>query len=334
MGADAQGRPFLHSTSKPLIVLQDLAKDFGRKTAVNKISMSIASGEIFGFLGPNGAGKTTTIRILCGLSKPSGGSASIGGLDVWKDRFRIRSKFGYVSQRFSLYTDLTVGENLRFFAGAYRVPRDRFEQQVSRMLKEMDLEAYADTRAGKLSGGYKQLLAIACALVHEPALLFLDEPTAGLDPVHRQQIWDLLYTVTQSGTTVFVTTHYMDEAERCSEVGFIQSGRLVAKDKPHYLKKRLGGDMLEVHVEPAMSAVLELRKYPGILGVDLRSGRLRIHAENPQALLKQWQQHWPFQRLKLLGSAWVEPDMEDVFYACVQGYDLKRQTQATGAAAI
>jgi ABC-2 type transport system ATP-binding protein len=329
-----RGDLFLHSTPKPLIVLKDLAKDFGRKAAVDKISMSIGAGEIFGFLGPNGAGKTTTIRILCGLSKPTGGRASIDGLDAWKDRFRIRSKFGYVSQRFSLYTDLTVCENLRFFAGAYRVSKDRFEQQVSRMLEEMDLEAHIHTRAGKLSGGYKQLLAIACALVHEPALLFLDEPTAGLDPVHRQRIWDLLYTVTQSGTTVFVTTHYMDEAERCSEVGFIQSGRLVAKGKPHQLKERLGGDMLEVHVEPAMSAVLELRKYPGILGVDLRSGRLRIHAQDPQALLKQWRQHWPFQGLKWLGSGWVEPDMEDVFYACVQGYSLRRQARANEAAAI
>jgi ABC-2 type transport system ATP-binding protein len=295
--------------------------------------MEIGVGEIFGFLGPNGAGKTTTIRMLCGLSKPTGGSASIDGLDVWKDRFRIRSKFGYVSQKFSLYADLTVCENLRFFAGAYRVPKDRLGQQVARMLREMDLLGYTHTRAGKLSGGYKQLLAVACALVHEPELLFLDEPTAGLDPVHRQQIWDLLYRVTQSGKTVFVTTHYMDEAERCSEVGFIQNGRLVAKGKPHHLKKRLGGDMLEVHVEPAMSAVLELRKYQGILGVDLRSGRLRIHAEDPQALLKQWQQHWPFEGLKWLGYAWAEPDMEDVFYACVQGYDLKRHTQAQGAAA-
>jgi ABC-2 type transport system ATP-binding protein len=317
---------------EPLIVLKDLVKNFGPKTVVNKISMSISAGEIFGFLGPNGAGKTTTIRMLCGLSKPTGGRASIDGLDVWKDRFRIRSKFGYVSQRFSLYTDLTVCENLRFFAGVYRVPKDRFEQQVSRILQEMDLEASTQTRAGKLSGGYKQLLAIACALVHEPALLFLDEPTAGLDPVHRQQIWDLLYTITQSGTTVFVTTHYMDEAERCSEVGFIQNGHLVAKGRPHHLKKRLGGDMLEVHVEPAMSGVLELRKYPGIAGVDLRSGRLRIHAEDPHTLLKRWHQHWPFQGLKWLGYAWVEPDMEDVFYACVQGYDLKRQTQPNGAA--
>ena len=285
--------------------------------------MSIGAGEVFGFLGANGAGKTTTIRMLCGLTKPAGGTASIDGLDVWRDRFRIRSKFGYVSQRFSLYTDLTVRENLRFFAGAYR--QDHVNDRVARMVKEMDLEPYRDTRAGKLSGGYKQLLSMACALIHEPALLFLDEPTAGLDPVHRQAIWDFLYEVTQSGTTIFVTTHYMDEAERCTDVGFVQRGKLVAKGSPRELKQGLGGDLLEVHVEPAMPAVLELRKYPGIVGVDLRSGRLRLHAKDPHGLVEQWHRSWPFPELKWLGYSWVEPDMEDVFNAYAQGQHVENE---------
>src|ERR1700749_3833539 len=247
-----------------LIVLKNLSKRFGKKKAVNRISMSIPPGEIFGFLGANGAGKTTTIRMLCGLTKPTAGRATIDGLDVWRDRFRIRSKFGYVSQRFSLYGDLTVRENLRFFAGAYR--QDHINEKVERMVKEMDLEPYRDSRAGKLSGGYRQLLSMACALIHEPALLFLDEPNAGLDPGHRQPIWDFLYQVTQSGTTIFVTTHYMDEAERCTDVGFVQHGRLVAKGSPRQLKQALGGDLLQLHVEPAMPAVLELRKVPSISG--------------------------------------------------------------------
>jgi ABC-type multidrug transport system ATPase subunit/ABC-type multidrug transport system permease subunit len=310
----------------PLIILDSLAKKFGHTTAVDKISMSIGTGEIFGFLGANGAGKTTTIRMLCGLTRPTSGSASIDGLDVWKDRFRIRSKFGYVSQRFSLYPDLTVCENLGFFAGAYRVPKDRFEERVSRMLTEMDLERYTQAKAGRLSGGYKQLLSMACALIHEPELLFLDEPTAGLDPANRQRIWNLLYKVTQSGTTVFVTTHYMDEVERCSEVGFIQQGSLVAKGSPGNLKKHLGGNLLEVHVEPAMSAVLELQKFPGVDGVDLRSGRLRLQARDPQALLKRWHHHWPFPDLKWLGYSWVEPDMEDVFNAFTHGHYSKEQS--------
>jgi len=311
----------------PLIVLKDLAKRFGKRFAVNRISMSISKGDIFGFLGANGAGKTTTIRMLCGLSKPTSGAARIDGLDVWKDRFRIRSKFGYVSQRFSMYPDLTVCENIRFFAGAYRVPKHQFEERVSRMMQEMNLDSYTHIRAGRLSGGYKQLLSIACALIHEPKVLFLDEPTAGLDPVHRHRIWDLLYKVSQSGTTIFVTTHYMDEAERCSEVGFIQKGRLIAKGTPQDLKKRLGGDVLELHVEPAVAAVLELRKFPGVDAVDLRSGRLRIHAKDPDSLLKQWHQQWPFSGLAWLGYSWVEPDMEDVFNAFTLGYQFRPQAE-------
>jgi ABC-2 type transport system ATP-binding protein len=312
---------------KPIIILKDLAKRFGKRTAVNRISMSINKGDIFGFLGANGAGKTTTIRMLCGLSMPTGGSASIGGLDVWRDRFRIRSQFGYVSQKFSLYPDLTVCENLRFFAGAYRVPRHEFKERVSRMLEDMNLGPYMNVRAGKLSGGYKQLLSIACALIHEPKVLFLDEPTAGLDPVHRHRIWDLLYRISQSETTIFVTTHYMDEAERCSDVGFIQKGRLIAKGTPRELKNRLGGDVLELHVEPAVAAVLEFRDLTGVDAVDLRSGRLRIHAKDPDRLLKEWHQHWPFPDLRWLGYSWVEPDMEDVFKAFTLGYGLQQEAE-------
>src|SRR5580692_4449996 len=316
---------------KPLIVLKDLAKKFGHTAAVDKISMSIGQGEVFGFLGANGAGKTTTIRMLCGLTKPTGGNASIDGLDVWRDRFRIRSKFGYVSQRFSLYPDLTVCENLLFFAGAYRVPKDRFEERVAQMLTEMDLQGYTQAKAGRLSGGYKQLLSMACALIHEPELLFLDEPTAGLDPSHRQQIWDLLYEFSQQGTTIFVTTHYMDEAERCTDVAFIDRGRLIAKGSPRDLKESLTGHILELQVEPAMTAMFEFRKLDGVYGADLRSGNLRIRVEDPDALLRSWQNHWPFPKLKFLGYSWVEPDMEDVFQAYSQGYYLQRRDQRESA---
>ena len=306
--------------SQPLIVLKDLSKKFGDKVATDRISMAIKPGEIFGFLGANGAGKTTTIRMLCGLTKPTSGKGTIGGSDIWKERFGIRSRFGYVPQKFSLYPDLTVNENLRFFCGAYRVPPARMKGQISKVLCDMDLELRGTQRAGSLSGGYKQLLAMACALVHEPALLFLDEPTAGLDPTHRQQIWDLLYELSQHRTTIFVTTHYMDEVERCTDVGFIDQGRLIAKGTPRDLKESLTGHVLEVQIEPAMTAMFELRKLPGVYGVDLRSGNLRLHAEDPYALLRSWQSDWPFPNLRFLGFNWVEPDMEDVFRAYSQGY--------------
>jgi ABC-2 type transport system ATP-binding protein len=318
--------------SESLIVLKNLSKKFGKKIATDRISMAIQAGEIFGFLGANGAGKTTTIRMLCGLTKPTSGRATIGGRDIWRERFGIRSQFGYVPQKFSLYPDLTVNENLRFFCGAYKVPRTRIKERIAKVLRDMDLELRGTERAGSLSGGYKQLLAMACALIHEPALLFLDEPTAGLDPTHRQQIWDLLYELSQNRTTIFVTTHYMDEAERCTDVGFIDEGRLIAKGSPRDLKESLTGHLLEVQVEPAMTALFELRKLPRVYAVDLRSGNLRLHAEDPYALLRDWQSHWPFPNLRFLGFNWVEPDMEDVFRAYSQGYKMdSRAEEAAGA---
>jgi ABC-2 type transport system ATP-binding protein len=307
--------------SEPVITLQELSKNFGDVHAVQYLSLTIAPGTIFGFLGANGAGKTTTIRMLCGLSRPTGGNARIDGLDVWKDRHLARQKFGYVAQRFSLYPDLTVAENLRFFGGACRVPAGKLEKRIESLLELTDLQRKRDTPAGSLSGGMRQLLALACALVHEPPLLFLDEPTSGLDPVHRQQIWNLLYDLGNAGKTIFVTTHYMDEAERCTEVGFIESGRLLAKAPPKDLKSSFRAKLLEVDVEPLMPALVQLRTAPEVLGVSLRSGRLRIYAPDPDKLIESWRANWPFPELRLLGDRRVEPDMEDVFTAYSQRYD-------------
>ncbi len=307
--------------SEPVIVLKDLSKNFGNVCAVQHVSLAIEAGAIFGFLGANGAGKTTTIRMLCGLTRPGSGSAAIAGLHVWKQRHLVRTKFGYVAQRFSLYPDLTVEENLRFFGGACRVPGEQLDKQVARLLNLTDLEAKRDTPAGSLSGGMRQLLALGCALVHDPPLLFLDEPTSGLDPVHRQQIWNLLYDLGHQGKTIFITTHYMDEAERCTEVGFLDRGRLLAKASPRQLKTSFRTRLLEIDVEPLMPALVRLRDLPEMLGVSLRSGSLRLYTSNPEKLIESWRRKWPFPDLKLLGERWVEPDMEDVFTAYSQGYD-------------
>jgi drug efflux transport system ATP-binding protein len=307
--------------NEPVIVLNGLSKSFGEVHAVQDLSLTIAPGTIFGFLGPNGAGKTTTMRMLCGLSHPTAGHATIAGTDVWKDRDRIRTKFGYVPQRFSLYRDLTVLENFRFFGGAYRVPGAELERRIGRLLRLSDLEGKVNTAAGSLSGGMRQLLAIGCALVHNPPLLFFDEPTAGLDPVHRQQIWNLLYDLSHEGKTIFVTTHYMDEAERCTEVGFIESGRLLAKASPRALKSSFRVRLLEIDVEPLMPALVRLRDLPELLGVSLRSGSLRLYAQEPEKLMARWREKWPFPDIRLLGERWMEPDMEDVFTAYSQGYD-------------
>jgi ABC-2 type transport system ATP-binding protein len=313
--------------SEPAIILKDLCKTFGEVEAVQHVSLTIPRGTIFGFLGANGAGKTTTIRMLCGLTKPSGGKATIEGKDVWKHRHVVRTKFGYVAQRFSLYPDLTVLENMRFFGGACRVPRARMEPQIKRLLGLTDLEKKGDVPSGSLSGGMRQLLALACALVHDPPLLFLDEPTSGLDPVHRQQIWNLLYDLSNQQKTVFVTTHYMDEAERCMQVGFLDRGQLLANASPRDLKANFRAKLLELEIDPVMPALLRLREVPEVLGVSLRSGSLRLYAPDPEGLLADWQRQWPFPELKLRGQRWVEPDMEDVFTAYSQRYEgiLKKE---------
>jgi ABC-2 type transport system ATP-binding protein len=306
--------------NEPVIALHHLSKSFGNVHAVQDLSLTIEAGTIFGFLGPNGAGKTTTMRMLCGLTHPTGGRATIDGLDIWQDRQKVRTKFGYVPQRFSLYRDLTVAENFRFFGGAYGVPRAELESRIEHLLRVIDLEEKKNTAAQSLSGGMRQLLAIGCALVHHPSLLFFDEPTVGLDPVHRQQIWNLLYDLSHEGKTIFVTTHYMDEVERCTEVGFIEEGRLLAKAPPRALKSSFRTRLLEVDIEPLMQALVRLRSLPELLGVSLRSGGLRLYVSEPEKLLARWRENWPFPDLRLLGERWVEPDMEDVFTAYSQGY--------------
>src|SRR3982074_989252 len=314
--------------NEPVIMLNDLSKSFGDVHAVQDVSLTIDAGPIFGFLGANGAGKTTTIRMLCGLTHPTGGRATIAGLDVWKDRHLVRTKFGYVAPRFSLYPDLTVEENFRFFGGACRVPPAELETRIARLLRLSDLEKKRDTPAGSLSGGMRQLLALGCALVHDPPLLFLDEPTSGLDPVHRQHIWNLLYDLSNTGKTIFVTTHYMDEAERCTEVGFIESGQLLAKESPRALKASFRVPLLDIDADPVMPALVRLRSLPDVLGVSLRSGALRIYSPNPGELIAKWRREWPFSDIRLLADRLGEPDMEDVFTAYSRRYDslLKKST--------
>jgi ABC-2 type transport system ATP-binding protein len=306
--------------SEPVVRLENLGKTFGKTVAVEGVSMSLFRGEILGFLGANGAGKTTTIRMLCGLTKPTSGSGTIAGHDIWKERYKIRSKFGYLAQKFSLYPDLTVLENMQFFGSAYRVNGLQQANRIAALLEQLDLGGKRDEQAGCLSGGMKQLLALACAIIHEPMLLFLDEPTSGLDPVHRQQIWDLLYQLSSGGTTIFVTTHYMDEAERCTEVAFINGGRLLARETPRRLKQRFKGRVLEMELEPVMPALARLRDVPGILGVALHSGKVRVYSAQSESLVDEWKKAWPFPDFRWLGHTWVAPDMEDVFKAYSQGY--------------
>jgi ABC-2 type transport system ATP-binding protein len=219
------------------VVTEGLTRRFGRRVAVDHVDLRVREGELYGFLGPNGAGKSTTLRMLCGLLAPSEGGGRVLGLDLVRERERIKSRIGYMSQRFSLYDDLTVEENLLFYARVYMVPRARRAARLDQMIRLADLDGRRTQLAGTLSGGYRQRLALACALVHAPRLIFLDEPTAGVDPVSRRTFWTLIRRLADEGTTILVTTHYMDEAELCDTLGFIYQGVLIAQGAPAAIKR-------------------------------------------------------------------------------------------------
>jgi ABC-2 type transport system ATP-binding protein len=223
--------------SEAAVVTQGLTKRFGDLVAVDHVDLSVRAGELYGFLGPNGAGKSTTLRMLCGIMEPTEGSGRVLGIDLRRDPERVKSSIGYMSQRFSLYDDLTVAENLTFYARVYMVPRAQRASRIARMMQLADLLGRERQLAGQLSGGYRQRLALACALVHAPRLIFLDEPTAGVDPVSRRTFWALIRRLADAGTTILVTTHYMDEAELCDTLGFIYQGRLIAQGSPERIKR-------------------------------------------------------------------------------------------------
>jgi ABC-2 type transport system ATP-binding protein len=235
----------LDSISTKAVVAEDLFKQFGKFVAVNHVSLTVDRGEIFGFLGPNGAGKSTTIRILCGLLRPTSGNAFVGGFSVNTHPESIKQNIGYMSQKFSLYDDLTVEENLDFYAGVYSVPKHLRAERKEEVLRMAGLEQKRTAVTNILTGGWKQRLALGCAILHKPPILFLDEPTSGVDPIARRTFWDLIYELAAAGHTVFVSTHYMEEAEYCHRLAFMYRGTMIALDTPEALKSRLNLDSME-----------------------------------------------------------------------------------------
>ncbi len=296
-----------------------LTKRFGDFTAVDGVSLEVRQGEIFGFLGPNGAGKTTTIRMLLGLIKPSEGTAGVLGQDVRGDVRSVRARLGYMSQRFTLYQDLTVDENLDFYGRAYGVRGGRLEERKKAILRMAGLVGRERVLTRDLAGGWKQRLALGCAIIHEPELLFLDEPTAGVDPVSRRAFWDLLYELAAGGTTIFVTTHYMDEAEHCHRLAFIQNGRIVALGSPAEVKNKvMRGHVLEIDCDDPARALSRLRLLDGLDEVALYGARLHVVADGIAARQSEIEDVLVGAGIQVHRMDVIPPSLEDAFIASVR----------------
>jgi len=300
-----------------MISCEKLTKRFGTFTAVDHVSFSVAKGSIFGFLGPNGSGKSTVIRMLCGILEPTEGTASVAGIDVVRDTDRLKGVIGYMSQKFSLYDELTAAENLVFYSRLYGLSGAALKQRIGELIALTHLGPYVTRRAALLSGGWRQRLAMACALVHKPGVLFLDEPTAGIDPVARRELWDLLFEFSSQGMTLFVTTHYMDEAERCSHVGYIYQSKLIVCGLPDDLKQLpavnpSGTKRLEVTCEHVTIGLQAMRHFRGVKTATVfgQSMHLLVEESLPEQAIRQ--------QLAGVGITHAEirpigPSLEDVF---------------------
>jgi ABC-2 type transport system ATP-binding protein len=297
----------------------DLVKQFGTFTAVDHVSLQVGKGEIFGFLGPNGAGKSTTIRILCGLLTPTSGRAMVDGFDVAADPETIRRRIGYMSQKFSLYDDLTVEENIQFFSGIYGVPRNLRQERKQYVLKMAGLEDRRDSMTRLLSGGWKQRLALGCAILHDPPILFLDEPTSGVDPIARRGFWDLIYDLSAAGRTVFVSTHYMEEAEYCHRLALMYRGRVIALGSPQSLKDELRSHhLLEVITSDLFESMGVAQSQPGVLDVAVFGGGLHITVENEAEAIPRLKAALEQKGIRIERIEPIEPGMEDVFVAMIE----------------
>ena len=310
--------------TSPPIVVQNLSKRFGDFTAVDRVSFDVKRGEVYGWLGPNGAGKTTTIRMLLGLLKPSGGQARVLGYDPATQAKAMQAHVGYMSQLFTLYNDLTARENIRFYGQAYGLKRAELRRRQADILHMAGLQGRENTLTANLSGGWKQRLALGCAIVHRPQVLFLDEPTAGVDPISRREFWELIYSMAKQGVTILVTTHYMDEAELCQRVGFISEGRLVALDTPERLKQtQMRGQILEINTPNSDRAmrVLKAAQASGRLPCDevaLYGAQIHVVVPDAEGSKQPIRALLESEGVKVKAVEWIAPTLEDVFISSVK----------------
>jgi ABC-2 type transport system ATP-binding protein len=306
--------------SPPAVTVQGLTRRFGDFVAVDHLSFKVAKGEIFGFLGPNGAGKTSTIKMLTGLLAPSEGEGRVAGFDIRTQTEEIKQHIGYMSQLFSLYGDLTVEENVSFFAGLYGVGGERLENRrrwVLGLIGE-DQEILARRMTGELALGWKQRLALGCAVLHEPPILFLDEPTSGVDPISRRQFWDLIYGLADRGTTILVSTHYMEEAEYCNRVALMNRAKLIALDRPAALRDRMAEPLLEVATDQGPLTARALQQAPGVIEAAMFGRAVHVVVESADAARRELPVFLAGRGLPLRSITPIRPSLEDVFVSLVR----------------
>jgi ABC-2 type transport system ATP-binding protein len=306
------------------VEIENLVKKFGEFVAVDNVSLRVPKGEIFGFLGPNGAGKSTTIRMLCGLLTPTTGSAQVNGFDVASQPEEIRRSIGYMSQKFSLYDDLTVEENINFFSGIYGVPRARRAERKDYVLRMANILDRRKALTRTLSGGWKQRLALGCAILHDPPVLFLDEPTSGVDPIARGAFWGLIHDLAETGHTIFVSTHYMDEAEYCHRLALMYRGKVIALGPPADLKRGLDSHALFALESAApLEAMRALEGASGVLDVAVFGGGLHVVAEEAHRGEQAIRQALAAHHIEVNRLEPIEPSMEDVFVALIEAEERK-----------
>ena len=316
-------------TSEYAVTVENLEKRFGDFQAVNKVSFQVKRGEIFGFLGPNGAGKSTTIRMLCGILAPTAGKANVIGFDVFREAEQIKSHIGYMSQKFSLYEDLTVEENIDFYSGIYRIPKEDKKARKDWVIKMSGLEEHRNSLTAILPGGWRQRLALGCALLHKPPVIFLDEPTSGVDPISRRNFWDLIYQLAAEGVTVFVTTHYMDEAEYCDRLAMIYRGELVAIGTPDELKIRyMNADILNLECPDPFKMLQVVTGISVIKEAALFGRGLHLTVADSQAAMPVIVTALQAQKADYTRLEKIRPSLEDVFVAIIDARDSQTGLQA------
>ncbi len=303
---------------KTIIETHNLTREFKNVVAVDNLNLEIEKGEIFGLVGPDGAGKTTTIRLLCAIMNPTAGSAKVAGFDVVKEAEEIKKRIGYMAQRFNLYGDLSVMENLNFFADIFAVGSEERKERIAQLLAFARLTEFQDRRAAQLSGGMQKKLALACTLIHEPEILFLDEPTTGVDPVSRREFWDILSDLHLRGVTLFVSTPYMDEAERCSRVGLMFEGDIIVCDEPEKVKELVSGELIEMRPRELRRASDIIAAKEGVLEVQTYGDLLHIFVDSVEKRLPELKAQLAMQGIEVQGMRQTRPRMEEAFISLIR----------------